>query len=79
MFFFRQKIRRCLHAGHHHFPGLISGFSGGKQKSQKKNFDDYFTTIQLALSPKLTVATMEMFLSLDEFPTFSGPKSGGAS
>jgi hypothetical protein len=29
--------------------------------------------------PKLTVATLEMFSSLDEFPTFSGPKSGGAS
>jgi hypothetical protein len=26
-------------------PGLISGFSGGKKKSQNKNFDDHITTI----------------------------------
>jgi hypothetical protein len=25
--------------------GLISGFSGGKKKSQNKNFDDHITTI----------------------------------
>jgi len=29
----------------HHSPGLISGFSGGKKKSQNKNFDDHITTI----------------------------------
>ncbi len=31
--------------GGHHSPGLISGFSGGKKKSQNKNFDDHITTI----------------------------------
>jgi len=29
----------------HHPPGLISSFSGGKKKSQNKNFDDHITTI----------------------------------
>ncbi len=29
----------------HQSPGLISGFSGGKKKSQNKNFDDHITTI----------------------------------
>jgi hypothetical protein len=29
----------------HHPPGLISGFSGGKKKSQNKNFDDHIITI----------------------------------
>ena len=29
----------------HHSPGLISGFSEVKKKSQNKNFDDHITTI----------------------------------
>jgi hypothetical protein len=32
-------------AGYDQSPGLISGFSGGKKKSQNKNFDDHITTI----------------------------------
>jgi hypothetical protein len=51
----------------------------GKNKSQNKNFDNHITTIYLALIPKLTIATMVMFISLNKFPTFSRPKSGGAS
>jgi hypothetical protein len=74
-----QDVRRDTTSRQHHSPGLISGFSGGKKKYPNKNFDNHITTIYLALIPKLTVATMVMFLSFNEIPTFSGPKSGGAS
>jgi hypothetical protein len=63
----------------HHSPGLISNYLAGKKKSQNKNFDDHTRTILLALIPKLTIATMEMFSSFDEFWATSKPKSGGAS
>jgi hypothetical protein len=63
----------------HHPPGLISGFSGGKKKSQNKNFDDHIITIYLALTSTSSVLTMEMFSLLDEFWATSEPKSGGAS
>jgi hypothetical protein len=59
--------------------GLISGFSGGKKKSQNKNFDNHITTIYLALTLTSSILTMEMFSSLDEFQTFCELKSGGAS
>jgi hypothetical protein len=35
---------RTLGVEAHHSP-VISGFSGGKKKSQNKNFDDHITTI----------------------------------
>ncbi len=47
-FSFGGKDQHAWHfstCGHHHSPGLISGFSGEKKKSQNKNFDDHITTI----------------------------------
>ena len=52
---------------------------GRKKSLQNKNFDDHITTMYLALMPRLTVTTMEVFLSLAEFWATSEPKSGGAS
>ncbi len=51
----------------HHPPRLISDYLVGKTKSQKKNFANHISTIWLALMPKLklTIATMEMFSSLE--------------
>ena len=49
------------------------------KKSQNKNFDDHISIILLALMLKLTVATMEMFLLLENSRTLCELKSGGAS
>ena len=49
------------------------------KKSQNKNFDNHISIILLALMLKLTVATMEMFLLLENSRTLCKLKSGGAS
>jgi hypothetical protein len=50
-----------------------------EKKVSEQEFRHLITTIKLALIPKLTITTMEMFSSLDEFWATSEPKSGGAS
>ena len=55
------------------------GLFGGGKKSQNKNFNNPIRTIEVALIMKLTVATMEMFSSLENSRTLCEPKSVGAS
>jgi len=52
---------------------------GGREKSIEQEFRRPNQNHLTALIPKLTVETMKMFSSLNEFWTFSGLKSGGAS
>ena len=74
-----------------HSPGLISSFLAGEKNVQHFRYVE--ETIEIvpehphqtnrvnpsSITSESSVGTMVMFLSLDEFPTFSGPKSGGAS
>ena len=61
----------------------LGQFGGEKKVQNEQEFRrphiNISTIIQLALIPKLTNPTMEMFSSLDEFWATSEPKSGGAS
>jgi hypothetical protein len=72
-------VRHLMARTMHHPPRLILDYLAGLKKSQNKNFDDHITTISLALMPKLTLVTMEVFLSLEKIPTFSGLKSDRAT
>ena len=58
---------------------LISAFSAGEENGQKMFPPQHRNLFLLALTSKSSARMMEMFLSLDEYQTFSGLKSVGAS
>mgnify|MGYP007027727760 CR=1 FL=1 len=63
----------------HHLPMLISAFLAGEENGQKMFPPPHRNLFLLALTSISSARMMEMFLLLDEYQTFSGLKSGGAS
>jgi len=61
--------------------GLISIYLAGEDKSTKKCSPHYRINhlTSIALLSTSSIPTMAQFSPLDEFQTFSGQKSGGAS